>query len=262
MAPKSRDDTAAARDEMNRGERFLSAYTVIEQAMRRRMGVPGGRESFRRMVDSLYETDWAVRKFRGDLEEFAELRNAIIHERVTPAYLIAVPLPETVAKIERIAASISDPPLVYPRFRRDVARFSADDKMEVVFRRIEETGYSQFPVYRGSVYEGLLTDGGIARWVAGLLSGAGGEGRSLASGAETKLGQVLVGEALKSEKTLDRARFISKKATVYEAEGLFRDSGGRDRWRVSALLITECGLPEESLAGIVTPSDILALAGE
>jgi hypothetical protein len=72
------------------------------------------------------------------------------------------------------------------------------------------------------------------------------------------LGDVVVCEVLRGEKNPDRARFISRKTTVYEAERLFAYSGHGDRWRVSALLITENGLPEEELLGMIAPSDILA----
>lgn len=258
MAPRDRDDSVTG-DELRRGERFLAAYTVIEQAMRRKWGSPTGKEAFRYLVDVLAQKDWTIREFKGDLEEFAELRNAIVHERTSPTYLIAVPLPEAVERIERIAAAVYDPPLVYPRFKRDVACLSPDDKMERVFKKVSETGYSQFPVYRGPVYRGLLTDGGIARWVAGVLS-AGRAGD--AGDRQDRLGDVSVGDVLKSEKRPDRARFVSKKATIYEAEHLFRDAGRGDKWRVSALLITENGSAEEELAGIITPSDVLALSGE
>lgn len=263
VPPKGRGD-AATKDELQRGERFLAAYTVIEQAMRRRWGDPGGKESFRRLVDLLYERDWTVRKFRDDLAEFAELRNAIVHERVNPSYLIAVPLPAIVDRIERIAASMDSPPLVYPRFKRDVACFSPEDRMESVFRKISETGYSQFPVYRGPVYQGLLTDGGITRWVAAMLSrkaGAAGDrapSKPAASAAPgvAWLTDVPVSEVLLSEKTPDRAKFISQSATLYEAEDLFRNPG-RNKWRVAAVLITQNGSPEEPLLGIIAPSDVV-----
>lgn len=267
MTPSRGRGDVATGEEVRRGERFLAAYTVIEQAMRRRWGDPAGRESFRRMVDLLDDKDWVVRQFRDDLAEFAELRNAIVHERVNPSYLIAVPLPETVDKIERIAAAMDSPPLVYPRFRRDVARFSPEDRMANVFAKVSETGYSQFPVYDGSVYQGLLTDSGIARWVASRLTrksvqaGVGGQlPRGLAAPGLQQLMDVPVRDVLLSEKTPDRARFVSQRATVYEAEDLFRNPGRREKWRVAAVLITLNGSPEEPLSGIITPSDVVAMA--
>lgn len=252
MGRKSKDLTATS-EELERGERFLSAYNVIEQAMQRRTGDIGSKEGFRRLVDQLSDNDWTVRKFREDLIEFAELRNAIVHERISPRFLIAVPLAGTVDRIERIAAAMERPPLVYPQFRREVVGFSPDDPVRSVLSALDSAGYSQFPVYREGQYLGLLTDGGIARWLA----------RALVAEAQPDERDPLdfaVGEILKAEKNPDRARFIARSATVYQAEDLFATSG--NKWRVSALLITENGLPGEKLLGIVTPSDILALNRE
>lgn len=249
-SPEDRDGIVTD-DELRRGERFLAAYHLIEQALRRKWGDRNGKEGFRRLVDGLSDRDWVVGRFRDDLIEFSELRNAMVHERVSPGYLIAVPLTDTVVKIEGIAELVERPPCVYPRFKRNVTVFSPEDGMETVFRAMVDTGFTQFPVYQGTAYRGLLTDGGIAMWVA----------RSLTQDSAALLG-ARVTEVLKSEKNPDRAKFISRRATVYEAEHLFACSGTGDRWRVSALLITENGMPEESLLGIVTPSDILAYGRE
>ena len=116
-------NTTCTQDELYRGERFLAAFTLIEQTLRRKWGEASGRESVRRMVDVLSKTDPAVRRFKDDLEEFSELRNAIVHERISPEYLIAVPLAPAVERIEAIAKALSEPPLVYPRFAAKVARF-------------------------------------------------------------------------------------------------------------------------------------------
>ncbi|MGE5580443.1 MAG: CBS domain-containing protein [Bacillota bacterium] len=239
----------ATPEELERGERFLAAYNLIERAMQRRAGDPGSKEGFRRLIDHLSGSDWTVSRWKDDLIEFAELRNAIVHERVSPAYLIAVPLEGTVARIERIASLMDRPPLVYPRFRRDVVVLRSDDPARKVLSALRETGYSQFPVYQQDQYLGLVTDGGIARWLAGWLNGKGRD-----TGMDPL--DLTVGEVLKSEKNPDRARFISRNATVYQAESLFESSSG-NQWRLAALLITENGDPKEKLLGIITPFDIL-----
>lgn len=247
-------EPAAAPEEIERGERFLAAYNLIERAMQRRAGDPGSKEGFRRLVDHLSGSDWTVKRWRDDLIEFAELRNAIVHERVSPGYLIAVPLEDTVERIERIASLMDRPPLVYPRFRREVVALRADDPARKVLNALHETGYSQYPVYQQDQYVGLITDGGIARWLAAWLNGRGRE-----AGADPL--DLTVGEVLKSEKNPDRARFISRQATIYQAESLFAGATG-DKWRLAALLITETGNPKEKLLGIITPFDILTPIGE
>jgi predicted transcriptional regulator len=241
-------------EERERGERFLAAYHWIEQSLRKMSG-NGVRESFRHLLDDVSKDNAVVRRYRDDLAEFGELRNAIVHERVSPDYLIAVPLAETVEKIEEIARLLSDPPLVYPEFRREVAVFSPSDSLRKVLEVMHRKGFTQFPVYENGVYRGLLTDGGIARWVAGRVAG----GTGTASVDETLSG-VTVGEVLASEKNPGRARFVSRRSTVYEVEEIFRESSKRERWRVAAVLITENGKADEELLGIITPSDLLTFS--
>lgn len=240
-------NVACTQEELDRGERFLAAFALIEQTLRRKWGGESGRESVRRMVDVLSKSDPAVRQFKHDLEEFSELRNAIVHERVSPDYLIAVPLLPVVQRIESIAQALVDPPRVYPYFAAKVARFSPSDTMAYVFEVMRRTDYTQFPVYNGRDYVGLLTDGAIARWVA-----------RLASDMRAELLQATVSTVLGFEKNVNRAKFLCRRATVYEAEDIFRHGTDRNgKWRVSAILITDSGHPSEEPIGIITPSDML-----
>ena len=245
-------EVACTQDELDRGERFLAAFNVIEQTLRRKWGGSSGRESVRHMVDVLSKNDAAIRQFKEDLGEFSELRNAIVHERISPDYLIAVPLIPTVERIESIAKALSDPPLVYPRFAAKVARFSPSDTMAYVFDVMRKTNYTQFPVYDGNNYVGLLTDGAIARWVARFSSDLGSD--MLSVSVKTVLG---------FEKNVNRAKFLCRRATIYDAEEVFHDGVDRSsKWRTSAILITDSGHPSEELLGIITPSDMLATWSE
>jgi len=295
----SESPSRVSSDERERGERFLSAYAVIEQEMRRRWGNPAGRESFRHLVDVLKSKDSLIRKFKDDLEEFSELRNAIVHERISPDYLIAVPLPETVAKIETIAGILTNPPLVYPRFGRPVFTLQVHEPASRVLKATRDTDFSQFPVYDGSRYVGLLTNSGISRWVASLLCDESCGPSRICPPPETSAGQdtaskafqwnpedfreglredpregfrkdlqvdlrncllnARIADILAYEKDRDRARFISRYETIYEAQEMFRDGSFGHRWRTAALLITETGNPRESLLGIVTPSDMVSV---
>lgn len=249
---KGASSDCATREERERGERFLAAFHSIERSLRRLNGAPEAKDSFRRLVDEMAKDNAVVRRFRDDLGEFGELRNAIVHERISPDYLIAVPLSETVERIEEIERAISDPPAVYPTFKRDVVTFFADDLMRDVFRSMRLTGFTQFPVYGGGLYRGLLTDGAVASWVARFVL----DGDSACSMSDVRVDDVLSGE-----KNPQRARFVSKDTTVYEVEEMFRDSSKREKRRVSAVLITDNGSSQGRLLGIITPSDILSFSG-
>ena len=73
-------------------DRFLAAFSRIEQSLRK-MTKSSKQDSFGTLLDRA--TSATIRRFSNDLREFAELRNAIVHER-GGGYVIAEPHPETV----------------------------------------------------------------------------------------------------------------------------------------------------------------------
>ena len=89
-------------------DRFLVAFSRIEQSLRK-MTKSSKQDSFGTLLDRATST--TIRRFSNDLREFAELRNAIVHER-GGGYEIAEPHPETVHRLEEIEQLISQPPVV------------------------------------------------------------------------------------------------------------------------------------------------------
>ncbi|MGI6642637.1 MAG: CBS domain-containing protein [Bacillota bacterium] len=242
-------DEGVDEEDIQLGERFLSAYGVIEKCLRRKWGAPAGKESFRHLVNVLSKEDAVIRRFKDDLCEYAELRNAIVHERTSPDYLIAVPRLETVLAIEEVAQTLANPPRVYPRFAKEVAILPPSAVVADLFNLMRRTDYTQFPVYNRNTYVGLITVGGIARWAAQVAM----------LDPKARIEDVLnspVSDVLACEKA-NRAAFISKKATIYEAVDAFRSRPRDDKWGIAALLVTESGKQTGKLLGIITPSDVL-----
>ena len=78
-------------------DRFLVAFSRIEQSLRK-MTKSSKQDSFGTLLDRATST--TIRRFSNDLREFAELRNAIVHER-GGGYVIAEPHPETVHRLNQ-----------------------------------------------------------------------------------------------------------------------------------------------------------------
>jgi hypothetical protein len=57
--------------------------------------------------------------------------------------------------------------------QRTVAYFDAHDPLSSVLEEIRKNDYSQFPIYEGKSFRGLLTTNCIARWLANGLSTVG-----------------------------------------------------------------------------------------
>ena len=134
-------------------DRFLSAFSRIEHCIRK---MAGGsiRDRFSDLLSSAVQKNVSVRPFENDLREFAELRNAIVHER-GGGYPIAEPHQATVEKLEKIALLISQPPTVESIDSRQVITCCPEDPIGKSARAMFERKFSQLPVYQDKIFIGL-----------------------------------------------------------------------------------------------------------
>lgn len=231
---------------MQLSERFIMAYNKIDRQLQKRAGIQGYM-GFSQLVRRVARNDPMFAEFEDDLLEFAELRNAIVHELVEPARIIAEPYVSVVERIEEIAATLERPPLVIPRFERQVYTVQANDPILRVLDLIRHYGYTQFPVYDGERgFLGLLTDRCLARWLTF-------EFEALAEGLQTaRVAEVMVYDRTKGA----NVTFLSQSATVYDAYHEFEWHMTKDYPRLEAILITANGKSDERLMGIITPWDM------
>ncbi|GAB3803281.1 CBS domain-containing protein [Virgibacillus kimchii] len=223
-------------------EKFLTAFTKIEKQLKSRLN---NRKDigFARSVKILRSSNAIVRRYSDDLLSFAELRNAIVHNKIDMAYAIAEPHDSIVERIERIEKELTHPILVGSTFSKKVYTFQESDPLADMLMLIREKDLSKFPIYDNDTFKGLLTQKGIAKW----LANNDGDQRLA---RETSIKEVLPFEGEENYK------FITGKASIYRAVELFREQIGRGK-RLEALLITKTGMPQEQLVGIITAWDIL-----
>lgn len=156
--------------EVQNSDRFLTAFNRIDHTMRDMIGakdfIP-----FYRLVDQAKKKSPLVRKYEDDLRSYADLRNAIVHHRVSPDYVIAEPHISIVEKIEHIDEVLARPKLVGQVFRKRVLSFQMADSLQHTLKAIRKRKYTQFPVYDGEVFQGLVTTVGITNWLATSMAG-------------------------------------------------------------------------------------------
>lgn len=223
-------------------ERFLNAFNTIEkelQAQRRGRGYNG----FRHLVRQEAATNPAVRRFQHDLEQLAELRNAIVHNAYADGRPIADPREDVVELTERIAGILQDPPLVYPMFKADVAKVDGADPVSAAIDVIHRGRYSQVPVLEEGRFSALLTANTIVHW--------------LGERAEDGLADLdtPVRDVLRHAEHRDNVAFLGLTATVFEIVERF-NSFERRGVRLDAILITRSGKDAERIVGIVTVADL------
>lgn len=229
---------------MKNSDRFLTAFNRIERSVRKIAGVKEHR-AFYRVLDQAKKNSPLIRKYEEDLRAYADLRNAIVHNRTSTEFVIAEPHTNVVEKIEHIDQMLAKPKRVGQLFKKRVLTFQITDSLYDALNVIRRQKFTQFPIYEGKEFKGLVTTVGIANWLAISMRGP-----HLPRRIPT------LGDILHHEKNDTNYKFISRLVTIYEAEEIFKQGVECGR-RFEALLITTYGKPHQKLLGIVTPIDIM-----
>lgn len=225
-------------------QKFLTTFNKIDKELKNLL--QSDDVGFSKTVRILRNSNAVVKRYSDELLEFAELRNAIVHNTVEMDQAIAEPHETVVAQIVEIEKKLSRPKKVIDEYACDVYTFQENDALEKLLAVIHEKGLSKFPIYNGSELTGMITQKGIANWIA--ESNKDGTGLSVT----TLLQEVLPFEENKTFK------FISMHTSVYQAVEIFRDEIGKGN-RLEVLLITRKGHQEEELMGMITAWDILEI---
>lgn len=226
--------------EENRVSRFLSAFNVIEQELRSRLGLEmnvGFREASRQFSRTV---GW-WRSHEPIMETAAQIRNFLVHTRGGQEFVAAVPHEDTVLRVESIASMLIKPKLVIPAFQKQVISFGPDQSLVELLRAVQLDDFTFFPVIGQKGFRGLVTGTGLMRWLAGLT----------AVDPLTDLSEIPIVQVLEQEESRANYEFVSRTTPVHEALELFRQRVG-----LEAVLITESGRTNEKLLGIVTVWDV------
>jgi predicted transcriptional regulator len=229
--------------ELNNADRFLNAYSAIEHEMERILNLRDHRRFFE-LVDKSSRISPVVERFRFDLKEYSELRNAIVHDRAG-GEIIAIPTDEVVEKIERIARLLLEPPKVAPLFLKEVLTLSCRSHVSRAIRELARMSYTQAPVLDESgIMTCLLTSNMIVKWMGLSL-----EGNSLDI-EHTTIKNVI--EMAGHEKNYE---VVSVNKSLFDIPNHFYRWQQEGR-KLEAVLITQNGKVAEKLIGIITNRDL------
>ena len=92
--------------------------------------------AFYRLIDQAKKKSPLVRKYEDDLRSYADLRNAIVHNRTSMEFVIAEPHTEVVERIEHIDQVLAKPKLVGQLFRKRVLTFQTTDSLKHTLKAI------------------------------------------------------------------------------------------------------------------------------
>lgn len=227
---------------MANSDTFLAIFSDIESWLRQQTDADRS-TPFYRLIDRASQNNRAVARYRDDLKEFADLRNAIVHER-TDGHIIAEPNARALADFQRIRNALLTPPMVLPKFSAPVVTRTHNDSVGVAVTDMRTGSFSQLPILSEGKIIALLTAETIVRWLATEVK------NDIANPWETRISAV-IGHA----ENVDHFCFLSRRSTLLDALSQFEDFSARGR-TLDAILISEGGKPEQKLLGILTIFDL------
>lgn len=231
-----------SKEDENRIERFITAYNSIDRFFRKVLHLDN-QVSFLNAVKEFGNNNPSWRH-KETLLLLSELRNILVHSRTKPYEYLSIPTQSVVQNIELIRDELENPKKVIPEFQREVIKVKPSDPLLSVLELVRRYHFSQFPVYDRDQFYGLITENGIAFWLASHV-----EKISLVDFEEQTVADVLVHE----EERIN-FDFIGRNTPVYQASSLFSQ-----KQFLEAILITQNGKPTEKPIGIMTRWDIVNL---
>ena len=233
---ENRPDSEISAPDMARIERFIAAYNQIDDRLQREMDAPN---TFRSAVDH-FARRYPFWRNAETLRTFAALRNFLIHEKLRPFDYPCVPGEAATREIERIARDLTHPATIGREFGREVLTLSPQSALRVALEMVEKRGVSRFPIYEGQKFIGLLTENGIARYLASVVT------RGANFDAQIPLQNVLPRETKRRN-----FRFAAPQTSIAQAAFWFHE----DTF-LEAILISDGGQEKSPLRGIVTRGDV------
>ncbi|MEM9955691.1 MAG: hypothetical protein AAF846_29090 [Chloroflexota bacterium] len=235
-----RDKMPPTKDERAKTERFLNAFNQIHDYMKQE--IKTYQDNFGILLGLMNEKTLIKKRDYDFLDNCRELRNHIVHSKKR---YMAIPSIETVERLERILNRFENLPTVHSVFGGEVRIIQADETMYHVMKIVEDTGFTQFPVYNDDQFVNLMTENILTRWLA----------RHVVSHQEMAFADLrdTAADALRLLNDDDKHwEFIPRHMTITAATNLFAS-----RPVLEALIITERGNVTDSPLGIVTRSDAL-----
>lgn len=227
---------------MTNSGKFLDSFAAIEKHLRA-LARADRFVSFSSLIEKAASQSAVIRRHRDDLHEYADLRNAIVHER-SDGRAIAEPHGQVVHEIQRLSKLVLNPAEVLPAFQKQVQTVGTTDSIRDVLRLFSVKNFSQVPVTSGKYLVGLLTSNTVARWLA-----------SEATHDIVDLRDHTVADALRHTEHEGNWRIVSRGTSLVEVVQYFDDTEASGK-RLDAILVTQTAKTTDSLLGIITIHDM------
>lgn len=220
---------------MDNATRFLNAFAGIEKQLREINRTSNA--TFKQLVLEGSKKNTVVKNHKENLLEYAELRNAIVHQRGNYNEIIAQPADSAVEEMELVLKKLKVEPTALMFASSPVEYADGSHSLIQVCEMMEKLDTSKFPVYEEGKCLGLVTYKTIA--IHGVLHNHP---------------SITVKEALGEDK-MQGIAFIGKNESLVNIVKLMMRNLQKGE-QVYALIVTEHGKPHQKPLGIITLADM------
>ncbi|MCP8969948.1 hypothetical protein [Ectobacillus ponti] len=152
-------------------ERFEVAFNRIHKKLQQ-LAAPGGNDRFSFLVKEGAKRHGVIRQYEEQLQQYARLRNAMVHEKTDVRFYIAEPHTSIVKDIEHIAGQFQRPQSALSIATAPVVYYYDYTPLKEVLATIQKHSYTQFPIYdKTGEYKWTLTSNMIINWMANNQNG-------------------------------------------------------------------------------------------
>lgn len=236
---------------MTNSQKFIDDFKAIESLLRRRYGSKMTFSSFLQVLKKAEEQDMTVAYFSNDLREYAELRNAILHNRSPESNeAIAEPHFVVVKRIAGIRGYLENPPKISKVAKGPVYSARGSHSILATARLMFNEVYTHVPVYdEKNNFKGVLSETSLLRYVG------------------SQLDKVLHSDAIiedmyqfldKSGDKFNDHIFLPEHFGLLEARAKFVESANIGT-RLGAIFVTQNGSSQKTIKGIITAWDLPSL---
>lgn len=228
--------------------RFLDAFSQIESVFKS-WNETTRSYSFSNYVHHYAKTHPLIKRYRDDLLEYSQLRNAIVHDRAGDNEVIAEPHEEVVLDIERIALKLTNPPLLTSLKFGKLETCQQDDTLIDVMHQMNQTGFYQLPILDGVMVVGLINQIMIMDYIVTHIEG------EVINLEDVKI------KDLMSTKRKAEYELIYEDTQILEVLDLFYKYQDEGRYLAATIILNEQSKKEGPI-GILTSKDIPRLLHE
>ncbi|SJZ38439.1 hypothetical protein SAMN02745116_00137 [Pilibacter termitis] len=225
-------------------DRFLSSFNRINKWLLEKSDNPINIPFVSLVGHMKKRRDLRLAPFANDLIQFAQLRNAIVHDQTNEAFVIAEPNDWAVERIEAIEHELLHPERVLPRFRKKITLINAEIPISELLEIVAKKKFTLYPVVKNQEFQGLLTLKMIGFWVAERISAG-----------ESDFSHYQVADLLARPEKRAKFSFVPSNFPTDFCIERFQNEPN-----LEAILITKHGERNEEILGIIRPNDLFKKA--